>query len=281
MINIDNEAENTDNGATEAVEEDSQGEGQATLEQPSEGEELSSTTQEETFFDPNQVAEELKPAYKQMQAAFTKKTQEIADIRKNAETWKQQAEKFAKYEQQIPVLEEMLTPKNDQPTAQELMLEAELKKQGYDQQSIDFMKVGAKVLLKQINEQQSQKEFDQTFNRGLQEAEKVDPRLNDTTLVYTLGDGTTITFANVVANYVKSEPNWYQDPVGATKRAIATVDALIGKAKTEGKQELSASARAKAQKFKPLNSSSQQTVLDASPTSMREAAQLAKDELGL
>jgi hypothetical protein len=42
--------------------------------------------QEEVFFDPKSVPPELEQAYKQMQGAFTKKTQEIADIRKKAES---------------------------------------------------------------------------------------------------------------------------------------------------------------------------------------------------
>ena len=45
------------------------------------------TTQEETFFDPTAVPEELKPAYKQMQAAFTKKAQSIAEQRKKVEAF--------------------------------------------------------------------------------------------------------------------------------------------------------------------------------------------------
>ena len=43
-------------------------------------------TQEETFFDPKGLSPELEQAYKQMQASYTKKTQEIADVRKKAES---------------------------------------------------------------------------------------------------------------------------------------------------------------------------------------------------
>ena len=45
----------------------------------------SAEVQEESFFDPKGLAPELQPAYKQMQAAFTKKTQGIADFHKKAE----------------------------------------------------------------------------------------------------------------------------------------------------------------------------------------------------
>lgn len=41
---------------------------------------------EESFFDPNQVPPELQAAYKSMQAAFTKKTQGLAEYKKKAES---------------------------------------------------------------------------------------------------------------------------------------------------------------------------------------------------
>lgn len=41
---------------------------------------------EETFFDPKGLSPELQQAYKQMQADYTRKTQEIADVRKKGET---------------------------------------------------------------------------------------------------------------------------------------------------------------------------------------------------
>jgi hypothetical protein len=44
-------------------------------------------TPPETFFDPQSVPEELQPAYKQMQSAFTKKMQRIADSRKKIEAY--------------------------------------------------------------------------------------------------------------------------------------------------------------------------------------------------
>ena len=39
---------------------------------------------EDSFFDPRTVPQELQPAYKQMQAAFTKKMQAIASVREKA-----------------------------------------------------------------------------------------------------------------------------------------------------------------------------------------------------
>jgi len=45
--------------------------------------------EEPTFFDPSAIAEELKPAYKQMQAAFTKKMQGISAYKQKIEAYDQ------------------------------------------------------------------------------------------------------------------------------------------------------------------------------------------------
>ncbi len=270
-------------GATEAEVDNSQGEGQATeqVAQPSTGKEEQA---EESFFDPNQVPEELKPAYKQMQAAFTKKTQEIANTKKEAEALRQKADAYGRYEQYVPILEEMLkTPvsQTQQASPEMAALEAELTKAGYSKEAIDLMKMGAAFTLRQVNQTQAQKDFQVRLEGGIRDAEKLDPRLADENLKYTLDDGQSMSFGDVVSKIVLSTPNWQKDPVAATKSAIKTVDALIGKAKTEGKQELSASAKAKGQKFPPINRSPQTAVSDTQPSSMREAAQLARDELGI
>ena len=91
---------------------------------------------EENFFDPKSVPQELLPAYKQMQAAFTKKTQEIAAARKEAESIKG---KYSKYDQYIPVLEEMLTPRQTAQVNPEMAaLERQLKDAGYSPEAIEI-----------------------------------------------------------------------------------------------------------------------------------------------
>ena len=57
------------------------------------------TSGDETFFDPKELPEELQPEYKRMQAAFTKKTQAVADVRKKAEAFDNliKDEKFRKW----------------------------------------------------------------------------------------------------------------------------------------------------------------------------------------
>ena len=218
-----------------------------------------------------------------MQSAFTKKTQEIANARKEAEALKANADAYKRYEQYVPILEEMLkTPVNAKQTSPEMAaLEQELTSKGYSKEAIDLMKLGADFTLRQVNQAQTQKESQRNFESGVKEAEKLDPRLADSSLTYQTDDGRSLTFGDIVSNIVTSTPNWQKDPVGATRAAVKTVDALIGKAKTEGKQELSASAKAKAKQFPQVNRSPQTAVSDVQPTSMKEAAELARNELGM
>lgn len=299
MINIDTDNNNTasadtlvttsDEGSTASTpvtstttepESDSSGQSQDGVE-AGKPEDLGKS--EDTFFDPNQVPEELKPAYKQMQAAFTRKTQEIAEARKAVESLKTKAEAYDKYQHLIPIVEEMLSPQNAQnqvdPDLQ--ALEMELKREGYSEDAIKMMQLGAKVILNRLDQKNQASEQQKQLETGILEAEKVDPRLNDEKLTYQLKDGRTITFGEMVARVVFSNPEWTKDPVGATREAIDTVDALIGKAKTEGKEELSNSARTRATKFPSVNSSPQSAAANSQPKSIHEAAEEAKKELGM
>lgn len=268
-------AETISNSEVQAEREQSQEQTETTTE--------AGQSESESFFDPKTVPAELLPAYKQMQAAFTKKTQEIATFKKEFETLKTKAESYAKYEQYAPILEEMLssadanTTKN---TPEMAALEKELRDRGYSDEAIEMMKLGAQFTLNQFNQKQQTEKEQIALNAGINESEKVDSRLNDESLVYETSSG-KMTFGDIVAQMVQSDPNWTKDPVAATKKAIQVVDALIGKAKTEGKEELSASARSKANKFPNTNSSPQKAVSTGQPLTMKEAAEQAKRELGI
>ena len=217
-----------------------------------------------------------------MQAAFTKKTQEIAEARKSSEELKTKAEAYAKYEQYIPLIDEMLAGKEEQETSPELKaLEQQLKDAGYSDEAIEMMKISSGFLLKQFNSQQAQKEEWTRVNNQITEAANVDKRLTDPTLVYQTEDGEKVTFGGLVEQLVASDPSWTKDPIAATKRAVKRIDALIGKAKTEGKEELSATAKAKATKFPKETSSPQGTTSTDKNLTVHEAFEEAKKELGL
>lgn len=249
-----------------------------------------SSEDKESFFDPKTVPEELMPAYKQMQGAFTKKTQEIAEVRKNAEEWKQKAEAYSKYEQYVPIIEEMLSPNNagkSQINPELAALEQQLKQEGYSDEAIQLMKMGADFTLRQFNRERETEKAQQALiaqqrelNAQIEKAETLDPRLSDDALVYQLDTGESVKFGEIVGRMVTADPNWTKSPIEATQRAIKLVDALIGRAKTDGKKELSSLAKNKAQKFPSINSSPQGAG-NASGTysSMRDAGLEAMNEL--
>lgn len=262
---------------TESVEQDS-----SVQETPQTDASQEEPQVEESFFDPKSVPPELMPAYKQMQGDYTRKTQAIAQERKEAEALKAKAEQFAKYEHLVPVFEEMLSSKQTQQVNPEMeALKVELKGKGYSDEAIDLAILGASFTLKQFEQKTTTEREAERLNIQIDQASKVDPRLSDSTIKYTLGDGTETTFGAIVEEMVSADPNWRKDPVVATKKAIAKLDALIGKAKTEGKEELSNSARSKARQF-PQQGSSPQTAADTSqPMSFADAAKQAKQELGM
>lgn len=78
------EKEQTDLEHKESSDETSEGSGEGESKE-SNGEEQPEDREKGNFFDPEKVPEELKPVYKQMQAAFTQKTQGVAELRKELE----------------------------------------------------------------------------------------------------------------------------------------------------------------------------------------------------
>lgn len=268
------------NSATEAVQ-DSAVQEQAVDVQAAQTDTGSEQT-EETFFDPKKVPEALLPAYKQMQADYTRKTQEVAKRTKEYEELRQKAEAYAKYEKFTPILEEMLGTQASQADSPEMeVLVNQLRQAGYSDDAIELMKMGAKFTLGQFERTQNAKVEQENFNKGVDAAEKVDPRLTDTNLTYQMEDGSSVTFGQIVAEMVSAMPDWRSDPVKATQLAIKKVDALIGTAKKQGKQELSEAAKGKANRFPQTSSSPAQAVDTNKPMSMREAAEKARESLGI
>lgn len=239
-------------------------------------------TTEDSFFDPTSIPDELKPAYKQMQAAFTKKTQEIAQAKKEAEAIRAKAEAYDKVQQHIPIVEEMLASRQQQTANPALeQLKQQYRAQGYTEDAIEMITSGLDFALKHINQTQAVERETARVSSQIEEAGKLDPRLNDTSLVYQTADGEKFTYGQMVEDYVAADQKWRQDPVAATKRAMSKVDALIGKAKTDGKEELSQAAKSKAQKFPTTSSSPQSTTSANESLSFRDAAKEASKETGI
>lgn len=238
---------------------------------------------EDSFFDPTTIPDELKPAYKQMQGAFTKKTQEIANVRKEHEALMQEKQQWDKYQQYIPVLDEMLTPSQPQTQGELNNLKQQLAQAGYSDEAIEMMTIGAQFVLNQFQgekQRELQVQEQTRQEQSIAEAEKLDPRLSDETASYQLEDGSKVSFAEIVAGIVHTTPNWRKDIVGSTKRAIAVVDAMTQRARLEGKEELSTSARTKANRFPTSATSPQSSISDSQPMSIREAWKQAQAEQG-
>jgi DNA-dependent RNA polymerase auxiliary subunit epsilon len=230
------------------------------------GEQITSE-REETFaqnFDPNTLTDpNLQQAYKQMQTDYNNKMQQIASQRKEVE----------KYQQYAPVIDQMLnTQKNQQPINPAVVqVERQLKEAGYSDEAIDMMKIAMGTMYQTQHAEMAQREFTQNLYSGIEKAGQIDQRLNDTSLTYDVGDGETMTFGQIVENMIPAIPNWQQDVPAATKKAIARVDAMINKAKTDGKNELSNQAKQKAQSFPQTNSSPQGAVDTNQSLSIRDA----------
>lgn len=247
--------------------------------------EMGTSSDEETFFDPKDLPDELQSAYKNMQAAFTKKTQALADERKTSEQemaeLRQKAEQYSKYERYAPILDEMLSGQKKQPqqNQQIAVLENQLREQGYSDEAIALAKIGAEFTLGVTSQQLQQTKAAEQFDRAIAQAESLDARLNDASLVYDIG-GETVTFGDLVSSFVAATPGWQNDPVKATKKAIEKMDGLIESAKSEGKKELSLKAKSKSDKFPNIKSSPQSAQPKAAPKDLFEAAKLAEEELG-
>jgi hypothetical protein len=231
-------------------------------------------------FDPAKLTDpNLQQAYKQMQSDYTKKMQSISE----------QEAKFAKYDKLLPVLDQLAN--GGQPASQEdplvSSLTAELKEAGFDDSAIEVGKIITQKILANMKEQQAQAQMAQDQERTLStvkdsfvKAVAADPRLNDQTLTYDVGNGETATFGTIVENLVAADPNWVKDPTASIQKAIRTVDGMLNTAKQQGKAELSEQAKVKQQKFAPVQGSVQGTVDAQEPMSIREAFEAARAEIG-
>lgn len=226
--------------------------------------------QSESFFDPKSLPEELMPAYKQMQGAFTKKTQEIAEQRKQFEALQAQSEKWKQYEPLLPVVDEMLKPQTQvQPSPELALLEQDLRKAGYDDTSIEAMKITAQRMLDIFEQKSNYEKQAEIQTRQISEAEALDPRLTNDEK-----------FARMVASVMKSQDGWESNIVEATRAAVKEIDEMISTAKSQGKEELSSLAQQKAKQFPSMKSSPQGATSDSSPKTISEAFQQAKAEHG-
>lgn len=66
------------------------------------------STEPFTSINPNELPPELKPHYRRMQADYTRKTQAIAEERRQAEILRQKAQQYAQLEPYLPTIQQLL-----------------------------------------------------------------------------------------------------------------------------------------------------------------------------
>lgn len=225
-----------------------------------------------TNFDPNALTDpNLQTAYKQMQADYTRKMQEIS----------QKSQQYSKYEQYAPILDAMSTHQPGKSPVSPVVdtMVSQLREAGYDDPTIEVGKTIAESILNHIGQEKQVEQQQQFVTSQFAEAVKADPRLEDPSLVYDYGEGKA-TFGEIVEELVAADPNWSKAPLPSVQRAIKKVDAMINTAKTQGKQELSQQTTQKAQNFAPVQSSPQGATSSDQAMSIREAFEAAKKSIG-
>lgn len=214
-------------------------------------------------FDPKTLAPELQPAYKQMQADYTRKTQEIAEIRRNAEEYTRNAN-LIKYLANNPDIAERVLAGDfvQQETVEESDPEIPTDPMAY----AEWVKAMAKEeILGEIRAEQEQVNHQRQIDSQIAEAEKIDPRLSDPSQE----DFQQIIAGMVLADEaVSSGTKTYAQ---ATKEAVARYDARL---KQHVESEMARlSSEAKAKRNPAVVPSTGNVVAESStPGTMREAA---------
>ncbi len=167
-----------------------------------------------TKVDPNNLSEELKPIYKQMQADYTRKTQEIAKLR----------EEYEKVQRYIPLLNQVLS----KPELLNQALGTPSQGQEQEQEEIptdpkefaDWVSnKTAEKIRAEIAEREKIRAEQEALQREYQEAEKLDPRLSEDPK-----------FQDIIVGMVAQDPDFISrkiNAVEATRRAIETYDAYM------------------------------------------------------
>lgn len=226
-------------------------------------------TPEQTFantFDPSKLPPELQVAYKQMQGDYTKKTQELAGVRKFHDTYSKY-ETLLNYISQNPQLAEAyITGKTMTPG--QAVTQPEVQ---YSDDPIEFARQVREESKKEAmaefmnfyNQEQQRQQQEAQLENDVAEAETVDPRL-----------ATDESFADQVAAIVLSDPEvsaGNKSYVQATREAIVKVDSYTNAKIEAEKRKLTQMAK---EKKSPIATGSPTATVEPGnqPKTMREAA---------
>jgi hypothetical protein len=226
--------------------------------------ETSEPSEEESLkgFNPEKLDPKLKAVYKQMQADYTKKTQEIAEVRRQAEAYK----RFSPYLQKIMA---------DEKLSQQVFNEKSPEPQ--EEQIPDDPKEYAEwVKNKTLADVQKMMQEEKQLNRYMEadqqdrsSAEKVDARLNSDP-----------DFARQIAGIVNSNAQYQNreiSAVEATKQAIKEFDSYMDRVLQQRNADLI--NKAKSSSTGVYRTSSPQGTTTSEALSVKEAWQQAEEEL--
>jgi hypothetical protein len=210
---------------------------------------------EKAEIDPS-VKESLKSGFLR-QRDYTQKTQEIAEIRKRAESY-QQWDPVINYLQQNP------------------QLAKELFNQQHSQNEEPELPDDPREFLKLAKEQAKAEAVDElrrvmTEERDVQEAEKLDPRLSDDT-----------EFKYMIAGLVSQDQQFVQGQISAkeaTQKAINAHKAYEDRLRQSVIKDFNEKAKKKTMVMPSNNGSTLGTAPSGKARTMREAAALAEEQL--
>ncbi|MEM3335463.1 MAG: hypothetical protein QXY47_05475 [Thermoplasmata archaeon] len=219
-----------------------------------EGQANESQPKEESFsqsFDPNKLPEELKPIYKSMQADYTRKTQELARMRRE-------------YEQYRPIFQKLA----ENPELFNQVFGIQQTKQ--EEEIPDDPKEFARYLEERATQRAiEQMKRELIIENDIQQASSLDERLNDEA------------FAKMVFGLVAEDPEvktGTKSFTQATREAIQRIDQYLENIKSQAKNEIMKKATEKSfvtNKRSTGTASSSQKI-----SSIRDAAKAAEEELG-
>ena len=218
----------------------------------------------ETFaksFDPKKLSPELQEAYKSMQADYTRKTQEIANVRKAAEA----------YDRFRPHLQKIFADEN---LSKQVFGDGQPKEVEYPDDPIEYAKVVKEQAINEMRQEMVMRERQrmaaEADDRDRSEAEKVDSRLNSDP-----------EFGATIAGLVMQDQQYRNreiTAVEATKKAIQKFDDYVSNVAKKRNEDLVKKAKESSSGVSSKTSPSN-TVATDKALSIRDAWKEAESEL--
>lgn len=225
-------------------------------------------------FNPEELPDELKPAYKKMQADYTRKTQAIAERGKELE----RLQRFSPLIDRVLSNPQLLAQVTGQPQGQVQPGQPETEEEIPDDPK-EYAEWVKNNTVQEIQQQLAQRERAQVERakriQDFKQAEQVDPRLNEDPK-----------FQSVILGLVRTNQDFQNGRISATeatKQAVADYDAQIEQIKKSAQEEYKEKLNKQAKNKKNVDktgsgSSASTSQAQKKPQSMREAWKMVQQE---